>query len=172
MPLPVRTTYSILRWTHTNFDILLLQPSTRTNCLGAGHIGGVSSYGGAIQDLLWAGDSPRPSLMNQLYPHAEEDGPPSSNGDINPADESIFVPKKQLHIEVPPSGSNGSEDKSGLSPGSSAKHARSHAEFASSTKGDPSPHSPPSLPPSAPSGSFQHLEPIHNHIASVQVFAR
>lgn len=82
-----------------------------------------------------AGDSPRASAStSQLYPHAEEDGVASSNGDANPADDSVFLPKKQLHIEVPETRSS-LDDKSGLSPGSSAKHARSHAEF-SSSKGE------------------------------------
>lgn len=81
-----------------------------------------------------AGDSPRASTSTpHLYPHAEEDGIASSNGDVEPSDDSILLPKKTLHIEVPEH-KEADDDKSGLSPGSSAKHARSHAEF-SSNKG-------------------------------------
>ncbi|KAK9840140.1 hypothetical protein WJX74_004030 [Apatococcus lobatus] len=81
-----------------------------------------------------AGDSPRQSTSApQLYPHAEEDGIASSNGDVEPSDDSVFLPKNTLHVDIPATRS-GDDDKSGLSPGSSAKHARSHAEF-SNTKG-------------------------------------
>ncbi len=57
-----------------------------------------------------------PRQSQQLYPHAEEDGLGSSNADINPSDDSVFVPKKQLHIEVPKPAGDADDDKAGLSP--------------------------------------------------------